>query len=40
MANPILILAEQLRGEVADISYELLGLGRKLDEDARGPKAA
>jgi electron transfer flavoprotein alpha subunit len=30
MANPILILAEQLRGEITDITYEMLGVGRTL----------
>lgn len=35
MANAILILAEQLRGEVSDITFEMLGAGRKL-ADALG----
>ncbi len=30
MANAILILAEQLRGQVSDITYEMLGAGRAL----------
>jgi len=30
MANPILVLAEQTRGELADITFEMLGAGRKL----------
>src|SRR5271157_3415620 len=30
MANAILILAEQLRGEITDITYEMLGVGRTL----------
>ncbi len=30
MANPILVLAEQLRGEISDITYEMLGAGRAL----------
>lgn len=30
MANPILVLAEQLRGELADITFEMLGAGRIL----------
>ena len=30
MANSILVLAEQLRGDVSDITYEMLGAGRKL----------
>lgn len=35
MADGILILAEHLKGEVADITFEMLGAGRKL-ADARG----
>jgi electron transfer flavoprotein alpha subunit len=35
MANPILILAEQLRGQLSDITLEMLGAGRKL-ADALG----
>jgi electron transfer flavoprotein alpha subunit len=30
MANAILVLAEQLRGEVSDITFEMLGAGRTL----------
>ena len=30
MANAILVLAEQLRGEICDITYEMLGAGRAL----------
>lgn len=30
MADPILVLAEQLRGEVTDITFEMLGAGRTL----------
>ncbi len=30
MANPILVLAEQLRGEISDITFEMLGAGRNL----------
>jgi len=30
MANAILVLAEQLRGEVSDITFEMLGAGRAL----------
>ncbi|MDD3180376.1 MAG: electron transfer flavoprotein subunit alpha/FixB family protein [Opitutaceae bacterium] len=30
MATAILVLAEQLRGEIADITFEMLGAGRKL----------
>lgn len=35
MADGILILAEHLKGEVADITFEMLGAGRKL-ADAQG----
>lgn len=35
MANAILVLAEQLRGEVSDITFEMLGAGRQL-ADALG----
>jgi electron transfer flavoprotein alpha subunit len=35
MANGILILAEHLRGELSDITFEMLGVGRKL-ADALG----
>jgi electron transfer flavoprotein alpha subunit len=30
MANAILVLAEQLRGELSDITFEMLGVGRQL----------
>ncbi len=30
MANPILVLAEQLRGEISDITFEMLAAGRTL----------
>jgi electron transfer flavoprotein alpha subunit len=30
MANPILVLAEQLRGEVSGVTFEMLGAGRAL----------
>jgi electron transfer flavoprotein alpha subunit len=30
MANPILVLAEQLRGQISDITFEMLGAGRAL----------
>jgi electron transfer flavoprotein alpha subunit len=37
MTNPILVLAEQLRGEVADITHEMLGAGRSLADAAGVP---
>lgn len=37
MQGPILILAEHLRGEIADITYEMLGIGRKLADDLKVP---
>ena len=37
MANPILVLAEQTRGELADITFEMLGAGRKLAGAAGAP---
>lgn len=37
MANPILVLAEQLRGEVADITFEMLGAGRRLAAASGAP---
>ena len=37
MQEPILVLAEHLRGEVADITYEMLGVGRKLADDLKAP---
>jgi electron transfer flavoprotein alpha subunit len=37
MANPILVLAEQLRGELADITFEMLGAGRKLATASGAP---
>ena len=37
MQEPILVLAEHLRGEVADITYEMLGVGRKLADDLKVP---
>jgi electron transfer flavoprotein alpha subunit len=37
MQGPILVLAEHLRGEVADITYEMLGVGRKLADDLKAP---
>ena len=32
MANALLILAEQLRGQISDITFEMLGAGRSLAE--------
>ena len=37
MANGILILAEHLRGEVADITFEMLGAGRRLADALKAP---
>jgi len=37
MANAILVLAEQLRGEVSDISLEMLGAGRTLAAASGAP---
>jgi electron transfer flavoprotein alpha subunit len=37
MANPILVLAEQTRGELADITFEMLGAGRTLAGAAGAP---
>jgi len=37
MQEPILVLAEHLRGEIADITYEMLGVGRKLADYLKAP---
>jgi len=37
MANAILVLAEQLRGEVSDITFEMLGAGRALASASGAP---
>lgn len=37
MQEPILVLAEHLRGDVADITYEMLGIGRKLADELKVP---
>jgi electron transfer flavoprotein alpha subunit len=37
MANGVLILAEHLRGELSDITYEMLGAGRKLADGLGAP---
>jgi electron transfer flavoprotein alpha subunit len=37
MANGVLILAEHLRGELSDITYEMLGAGRKLADALGSP---
>ncbi len=37
MANGILILAEHLKGELADITFELLGVGRTLADTLQAP---
>ncbi|MDI6766102.1 MAG: electron transfer flavoprotein subunit alpha/FixB family protein [Bacteroidota bacterium] len=35
MPGPILILAEHLKGEIADITFEMLGIGRKLADELK-----
>ena len=37
MANGVLILAEHLKGELADITFEMLGAGRKLADALQAP---
>jgi electron transfer flavoprotein alpha subunit len=37
MANGILILAEQLKGELTDITFEMLGVGRQLADAMKAP---
>lgn len=37
MSAGILVLVEQLRGAVADITFEMLGAARKLSESLKGP---
>lgn len=37
MREPILVLAEHLRGEIADITFEMLGVGRKVADDLKAP---
>ena len=37
MANAILVLAEQLRGEISDITFEMLGAGRALASASGAP---
>ncbi|MBI4659015.1 MAG: electron transfer flavoprotein subunit alpha/FixB family protein [Verrucomicrobia bacterium] len=37
MSGGILILVEHLKGELSQISYEMLGIGRKLAEASRAP---
>jgi len=37
MAKAILVLAEQLRGQLSDISFEMLGAGRKLADQLQAP---
>ncbi len=37
MANSILVLAEQVRGELADITFEMLGAGRNLAQESGLP---
>lgn len=40
MSNGILILAEHLKGELSEITYEMLGLGRKLADELKVPLTA
>ncbi len=37
MQGPILILAEHLRGDIASLTFEMLGIGRKLADDMKVP---
>ena len=37
MSNAILVLAEHLRGEVSEITYEMLGAGRRLAKASNAP---
>ncbi|MDP2887237.1 MAG: electron transfer flavoprotein subunit alpha/FixB family protein [Ignavibacteria bacterium] len=37
MPEPILVLAEHIRGEIADITFEMLGVGRKIADDLKVP---
>jgi electron transfer flavoprotein alpha subunit len=37
MANGVLVLAEHLRGELSDITYEMLGAGRKVADGLGAP---
>lgn len=40
MTNPILVVAEHLRGDVSEITYEMLGAGRLLADNLKAPLAA
>lgn len=40
MSNGILILAEQVKGEISEITYEMLGLGRRLADELKVPLTA
>jgi electron transfer flavoprotein alpha subunit len=37
MANAILVVGEQMRGELSDITFEMLGAGRKLADGLQAP---
>ena len=40
MENPILVFAEHLKGEISEITYEILGIGRKLADALKLPLTA
>ena len=40
MANPLIVLAEQLRGEISDVTFEMLGAGRALASASGAPLCA
>jgi electron transfer flavoprotein alpha subunit len=37
MAGPILIFAEHIKGKIADITFEMLGIGRKIADELKVP---
>ncbi len=37
MANPILVVAEHLKGELSEVTFEMLGLGRRLADSTESP---
>ncbi|HOW66629.1 MAG TPA: electron transfer flavoprotein subunit alpha/FixB family protein [Candidatus Paceibacterota bacterium] len=37
MANPVLIVAEHLKGELTEVTFEMLGLGRQLADALQAP---
>jgi len=40
MSNGILVLVEQVKGEISEITYEMLGLGRRLADELKVPLTA